>query len=268
MRFAIRNLRASRVNLLMNDYAAGLPSPLAFIGLADAVTRDLNLEPWSARVLPILHQVYVSKGRTRPEMEPDSRKGGTFSTVETVEDFHGSVCVSLILDIPGCNSESALARALIGRRIAGGIISNEDVTVSQVAGDGDGLRGLPRGYAMVRPDHLTHRIIAYSSLDDIDTIASILFPATREPGGGWHVAVATGYRLLEDPDSVPRRIRTRSQDLPHVFVEPCVGIAELVSVRNKRLVEMAEAEFTDLMWRWDVRGDLVLGHPAYQAISN
>ena len=66
MLFAMRNLRASRVNLLMNDFAAGLPSPLSFLGLADALARDLELPPWSARTLPVLHRVEVSKGRTRP----------------------------------------------------------------------------------------------------------------------------------------------------------------------------------------------------------
>lgn len=29
--FVLRDIRASRVNLMMNDYAAGLPSPLSFL---------------------------------------------------------------------------------------------------------------------------------------------------------------------------------------------------------------------------------------------
>lgn len=65
MLFAIKNMKASRVNLLMNDFAAGLPSPLAFIGLGDAIARRLGLNPWSARTLPILHRVDVSQGRTK-----------------------------------------------------------------------------------------------------------------------------------------------------------------------------------------------------------
>ena len=89
---------ASRVNLLMNDFAAGLPSPLSFLGLADALARDLGLAAWSARILPVLHQVSVTEGRTKPEMEA---KSGSFVPVETMEDLTGTVEVSILVDLPG-----------------------------------------------------------------------------------------------------------------------------------------------------------------------
>jgi hypothetical protein len=261
MRFAIRNLNASRVNLLMNDYTAGLPSPMAFLGLAEAVGRSLGIEPWSARVLPILHAVHASQGRTKPEM---IAKSGVFGPSEIVEDMHGIVDVSLLIDLPGVSSASAVEQAMHGKTIAGGVVANAKIDVAAVAADGEAFRGFRRGYAMLRPDAAERRIIASGELREIERIAKIIFPAEREPGRGWIVPVAVGHRLLEDPASVPKRSRTRRGDIPHVFVEPCLGIAELISVRNARLVEADENLTSDRLWAWSAEGDFVLGHPAYQ----
>ncbi|MEI4471076.1 type I-F CRISPR-associated protein Csy2 [Frigidibacter sp. MR17.24] len=264
MRFAVHMLRASRVNLLMNDYTAGLPSPLAFLGLAEAIGRDLGVADWQARVLPILHAVHISDGRTKPEMQP---KSGIFTPIETVEDMVGTVKVSLLLDLPGMENADRLRDAILRRRIAGGTIANRDVRVEPVAPDGSALPGLSRGYAMVRPDQPERRLISSGDMRQMERIARILFPATREPGRGWIVPVAVGHRLLEDPGSVPKRIRTRTPEVPHVFVEPCVGIAELISVRNPRLSGLAEDAMTDRLWSWHAEGDHILGHPAYHPES-
>ncbi len=260
MRFALRNLRASRVNLLMNDYASGLPSPLAFLGLAESIGRDLGVTPWAARVLPVLHAVHPSEGRTKPEME---LKAGTFTPIEIIEDMVGTVEVSILLDLPGCESADAVKNAALCKRIAGGTITNRDLRVDVVASDGSGLKVLSRGYAMVRPDQPERRLISSGDLVQMERIAKILFPAIREPGRGWIVPVAVGHRLLEDPDTVPKRIRARSPDMPHVFVEPCVGIAELISVRNARLTGLDDDGMSDLFWRWSSEGQHILGHPAY-----
>lgn len=261
MHFSIRNLRASRVNLLMNDYAAGLPGPMAFLGLAEAIGRDLGLAPWSTRVLPILHSVQVSDGRTKPEMEP---KGGAFTPVEIMEDMVGTVDVSLILDLPGWEDADAVRARILCRRIAGGTIANRDVRVETVAKDGTCFRGLARGYAMIRPDEDERRIISSGDIDRMERIARLLFPDVRDSGRGWIVPVAIGHRLLEDPERVPKRRNARSAEIPHVFVEPCVGIAELVSIRNPRLTTLDAAGLADRLWRWSAEGQHVLCHPLYQ----
>jgi hypothetical protein len=260
MRFAVHNLCASRVNLQMNDYAAGLPSPMAFLGLAESIGRALGVDHWKASVLPILHAVHVSEGRTKPEMEP---KGGVFTPIEIVEDLVGTVEVSLILDLPRCESADDVRSCILCKRIAGGTISNRDVHVDVVARDGSCLKGLSRGYAMVRPDQDERRIISSGDMDQMERIARILFPEIREPGRGWIVPVAVGHRLLEDPQAVPKRLRARSPDVPHVFVEPCVGIAELVSVRSARLTGLDDDDMADRFWKWSAEGSHVLGHPAY-----
>lgn len=262
--FVLKDIRASRVNLVMNDYAAGLPSPLSFLGLGDLIARQLGLHPWSARVIPILHRVYVSEGRTKPEME---NKSGIFEPIETIEDMTGSVEISLLLHLPGCESESALRAQLVGRRIAGGLIQNDYVEVRSVTPDGSAFRGLRRGYAMIRPEQPERRFITSGDLTPeqpgLEHIAETLFPADRPLSFGWIVPAAVGYRLLEDPKTVPKRIRTRSKDIAHVYAEPVLGIAELVSVRNIRLTSLTMSDLSDLFWSWDARDDLVLGHPAY-----
>ena len=213
MMFLVKNLVASRVNLIQNDYASGLPSPLSFLGLADTLVRALDLKPWSARTLPVLHRVDVSKGRTKPEMEP---KAGAFTPIETMEDLIGTVEVSVLIDLPGCDSASNVMRAMTGRRIAGGLIQNDRIEVEDVTADGSAFRRLRRGYAMMRPDddRPERRRISTGDEESLSAIAHTVFPAERAPGHGWIVPVAAGYRLLEDPETAPKRIRTRDPNTP------------------------------------------------------
>ncbi len=260
MMFSIRNLAASRVNLVMNDFAAGLPSPLSFLGLGDTLVRSLGLEPWSARVLPILHQVSVSTGRTKPEMEAN---GVVFSPIEIMEDLIGSVVVSLLIDIPGLDDDLALKEALVGRRIAGGTISNERFLVDAVTADGSAFSKMQRGYAIIAAKSEERRILSTGSKESLASVAATLFPSTRPPGFGWPIPAAVGYRLLEDPETVPARSRSRSRTVPHVFAEPVLGIAELVSVRNEALNKADAAELAALLWGWDARDTYILGHSAY-----
>jgi hypothetical protein len=260
MRFLIHNLSASRVNLQMNDYAAGLPGPTAFLGLAESVGRDLGVNPWVSRVLPILHSVHVSEGRTKPEMEPS---GSVFGPIETVEDMVGTVRVSLLLDLPGCENADDVRSRIVQKRIAGGIISNRDARVEIVGNDGSALRGSSRGYAIVRPDQEDRRIVSSGDMAVMERIAKTLFPEVREPGRGWIVPVGVGHRLLEDPETAPKRIRTRNPDIPHVFVEPCVGIAELISVRSARLTGLDDAGMSERLWGWATTETHVLVHSAY-----
>ncbi len=258
--FIAHNLQASRVNLLMNDFAAGLPSPLAFLGLGAAIAPELGAERWAVRVLPILHDVQVSEGRTKPEMAP---KDGRFTPIETVEDLIGTVRVSLLLEIPGCSDEHQVSRALIGRRIAGGVIHNDRIEVERVASDGRALTRLERGFAMIRPEQAALGHVATGGIEDLAKIASLLYPAERRPNSGWLVAVAVGHRLLEDPATAPRRANTRDPAIPHVFTEPVVGVAELVSIRNRRMTDLDEDGLADRLWTWTAEGSWITGHSFY-----
>ena len=267
MIFVVKNIRAERVNLLMNNFAAGLPSPLSFIGLADALARDLGLKPWKNRVIPILHHVSASEGRTKPEME---NKSGVFMPIEIMEDMIGSVELSLILDMPECKSKTDVASSLMRHGIAGGIIQNDKIEVTEVTGDGSAFKRLRRGYAMLAPDpdRTENPVISNGERNSFESILKTLFPDERQPESGWMIPVAAGYRLLEDPETAPERSCRRNPNLPHVFAEPLVSLAELVSVRNKRLTELTQENFHDLFWSWQTRSDLILGHSSYFPKAN
>ena len=102
--------------------------------------------------------------------------------------------------------------------------------------------------------------VATGQIDKLMALAAELY---IDPGAGWHVPVAVGHRLLEDPATAPKRENTRDPNIPHVFAEPVVGIAEFVSVRNKRLTELDEGGLSDLLWRWTAERDWIVGHPIY-----
>lgn len=262
MLFLAKELEASQVNLLMNDFAAGLPSPLAFLGLGEAIGRSLGAQNWAVAVLPILHRVDVSEGRTKAEAAP-SRKSGVFAPIEIAEDLIGSVSVSLLLDIPGVSDEHLVRETMIGRRIAGGPIHNREIIVKRMPADGSCFSGVSRGYAMMPARPPKSDSIATGVIDQLQALAAELYPAEREPGTGWFVPVAVGHRLLENPDSAPKRANTRDPKIAHVFAEPVVGIAELVSVRSKRLKETSAEALPDLFWRWKAQGDWIVGHRNY-----
>lgn len=253
-----RGLTFDGVNLLMNDYASGLPSPLAFLGLAAAIAPALGVGRWGVGVLPILHEVTDSAGRTKPEM---INKAGSFAPGEIFEDMTGRVVASLLFDIDAPVSPKDIADALEGRRLAGGGMSSLRVEARAVASDGSALKGVARGYALIRPDEPRRCAVSTGSTESLEHIADLLWPVVSEPG--WRVPVAVGHRMLEDPDTVPARRNTRNPDIPHVFVEPAVGLAELVSVRNARMTEADPETFADLFWRWHTPAPWILAHPAY-----
>ena len=251
----------------MNDFAAGLPSPLAFLGLGDAIARYLGLAPWCARTLPVLHKVEPSRGRTKAEMErdkPRSQKSAHFQflPIEIVEDLTGYVEVSLLLDLPGCDDDLAVGKAIEGRRIAGGAFQDDCLQVLEVTPDGSAFGKLQRGFAMIRSETECH-VISTGEQDSLSQIAELLFSEERTSDSGWIVPVAVGHRLLEDPDIVTTRIWSRNPNVPHVFTEPVLGIAELVSIRNKRLTGLTEEGLNSLLWSWKANDDYVVGHAAY-----
>lgn len=263
MLFIVRSLHASRVNLLMNDFAAGLPSPLAFLGLADSLCRVLGLRPWSASIMPILHEVRTSEGRTRPEMAPSRKDRRRFTLSETPEDLFGEVHASILLHLEGCDDPHAVKDALWMRRLAGGPIDGRRVDVAAVAANGSAFEKVARGYAVLAPSNPTLARVATGAIEDLVEVADLLFPAERIPGTAWRTPLAVGYRLLEDPETAPKRAGTRDPSLPHVFAEPTVGVGELVSVRSKRLTDLDALSLRSALWRWHAQGTWVLGHPAY-----
>jgi hypothetical protein len=267
MRVLISNMSASRVNLLQNDYASGLPSPTAFLGLADVIGHALGFDRWSMSVLPVLHQVMPSAGRTRPEF---IKKGRKFSATENVEDMHGHVKFSMLLDLPEPRAIDQIRAASRHRFLAGGAIfpdhGSQPITVSELPADGQGFRKCALGRVLVpglRDDMAG--TVSFGDPGSFAKLKSVLMcPSTDEnPTPGFRVPVAIGYRLITTPGQNPVPACARDDKTPHVFAEPGVGVAELVSVRNPRLTDLDEPGLSELFWRWSASGDHITAHPVY-----
>lgn len=271
MRYLVSGLVASRVNLLQNDYAAGIPSPLAFLGLSSVISYGLGFGFHNAKILPILYAVSPSVGRTRPEFtfKSSEQKRG-FAPVEIQEDMHGHVEFGFAIELPGIVNPEQIAKQLVGRRLAGGLIFNrqhgKQIRVQQISGDGSGLRDSPRGRVLIpglRDD--TRGQICFGGEGQIANIRDILAVRASEnnPTPGLRVPVAIGFRLLTLPGQNPIPKFARDNHTPHVFGEPGLGVAELVSVRNRTLTELDEEDFGELFWSWSVAGPHIVAHPSY-----
>lgn len=262
MLFVAKELKASRVNLLMNNFTAGLPSPLSFIGLGDVIARNLSDDTpsWSVSVLPILHEVNVSIGRLKPEMQ---RTGSFFKPIETFESMHGTVCVSVIFDIPNCDDEIEVAEILNGKRICGGPIWNKEIIVEKVLPNGSAFSKLNRGYAIIAPSEPEMRLTSRGDHASLTRLAETLYQREKTKGSGWIIPSPVGYKLIEDPQITTVRSGVRDQNIPHVFAEPLTGIAELVSIRNAKLRDAKPEEFSKFMWSWQSNSHEIVGHSAY-----
>jgi hypothetical protein len=220
-----------------------------------------------ARVMPILSSVTPSSGRTPPEYE---RKGRSFGAAEIPEDMHGHVTFSLLLDLPGKTTAHDVAAAMSGTRLAGGIIfSNQhgkNFRVREINGDGAGLRYAPRGRALVpglRPE-LRHKV-CFADPGQVTMIRDLLSVRASEadPTPGFRVPVAIGFRLLTQPGQNPIPEFSRDDHTPHVFAEPGVGVAELISVRNPALTDLDAEDLQNFMWSWSVSGRHLVAHSVY-----
>jgi len=263
MNYLLTGLRASKVNLLQNDYCGGLPAPTAFLGLAAAVAHDLGLSRWDLSALPILHRVDRSNGRLRPAMEV---KSDAYVTVELQEDLTGTVSFSMVLSLPEARSEADILAALTGKRLGGGVIFG-DVRRMQVIALSDDPKDLlkaPRGYALLPwyRDGKTEK--SFGDPASLRRVASALWPDDAKDRKGWRVPVAIGFRLLGSPGPAPTG--ARNMTVPHVFAEPGVGVAELVSIRSPRLTDLSAEDYLALFWSWAPTQTHVLVHKSYHSL--
>jgi len=259
MKLQIGPLRADGVNLLANDFVAGLPSPGAALGFAGALLRYAGVEDWSHEVLMILHSVDLRKGRQRAH---PAAKGGIPENIEIKEGLFGSAIFTMVIDTPYAVSNDSLSRSLNLMRFAGGVITpyqrngNRDLFLLDQRVeilDSNAMLSdlnLPRGYALCPQQTLPGKALV--SFGDYSTLSMIRDRGySHQKGQGWHVPVACGYRLLEDPhEAKPRRgSRCGYKKHPHVFAEPAVGLGEFISIRNQSLL-ISISELNRYMWKW------------------
>lgn len=262
MMFATPPMRAFSASVVGNDATAGLPSPSAFLGLAGAALRSLDVDPWSVRVVPILHRVDVSEGRTRGHMVKNERGNDPFIKVlEIPETMIADVVFSMIVILDDAHAPRRLdpreiADSFVGRRFAGADMFC--LGARGVIEIDAGLRGLgriPSGRALIPAFGRGPMPVALRSLNEFAALADTLHPVEPHPGRGWLVPVPVGYELLETP--VPGRRGSRDATIPHAFVESLTGIGELVSVRSPRM-RQALSIGQDGLWGYDRTPERIL----------
>lgn len=269
MRVLVGPFSAGRASLLQNDYASGLPSPMAFLGLSDAIGHACGLSRWSVKVLPILHELNPSTGRTKPELALKGKTAAAarFAPGEIQETMIGHVIASVVLDLPQTVDIFQIQRFMASANLAGSPVFplSQNLRILEIGDQGSDLFASRRGYAFV-PSGLGKRIepVSFGQGETLQDISARLHPVEREKGSGWLVPAAVGYRFLEDPETVPPRTGTRSPDHPHVFAEPAVSIAELVSIRNSRLTDSEGSELESAFWSWTATSTGTFSHPIYR----
>lgn len=266
IRVLLTNMCASRVNLMQNDYAAGLPSPLAFMGLGSSILHDLGFDRWSVRILPVIHDLVVSQGRTKPTPEP---QGARLRNVELPEDMHGTVNFSIALDLPEERDISEIENSIVGKRLAGGAIFRSTpvrpIRAIAASADGEGLKKLARGRAMT-PMTIAKTATSFGEDLSIREVKRLLNPSRdkeAEKALGYRVPVAIGYRLLTRPGANPIPAMARDAVTPHVFAEPGVGVGELISIRNPRLTMLTASELAAVFWHWSIGTSHITAHPLF-----
>lgn len=259
--FLIGPFAASRVNVLQNDFAAGLPAPTAFVGLAASVAPAVGAPRWGVGVLPLIHEISVSPGQTRGQMSKDV---AGIKVLDIPADMTGTVRFSLIVDLPA-GKAGQIMTAVSTARLAGGLIFPCDDAKMVEIQDGASLRRIAPG-RLILP--LAGLPVARRT-GDVEAWLAAVFPSpvTDDAGDkvptGWRVPLAVGFGLLEDPATAPRRGATRSDAVPHVFAEPIAGVGELASHKSARVRGMSVEDLRALCWKYHTRGDVVAAHRAY-----
>lgn len=250
----IPDLVAHRVSLIQNDYVSGLPSPFAFLGLVENAGRKARAAPWSLGVIPIIHQINESPGRTKGHAV---KSGRATKTLEIVEDIRGSVTFSLLIDLGEGDAEiDVLSRTIRQGRLAGGMIVPLSARFSPELIEAEFFRRIKRGRAVLP----MRGQATWSGKGSPDGWFDDAHPSDRADKPGWRVPLAVRYDHVEEPAT--GRSGTRDSRLKHAFSEPVAGVGELVSPRNERLRD--DDEVRNLMWRYDQKPGSVAAHHFYQ----
>ena len=255
-RYVLGPFIAYDANLAPGDFVAGVPSPFAALGLAGAIARKARIDGWSVASIPVIHKIELSPGRLRAAPEVRS---GKLKSIEVVETVTGQIEFSLLLEFPGYVSKSVVTKYMKGARFSGGSCFPLGTRalgdcVREIEGDDlpRALRGIPRGYVLTPPsaERTQCGLISYGERDSLEAVISAVFPGDRKKGSGMLIPCPVGYRLCEDPHTAEVRKGGRDQSTPHVFADQALGIAELISIRNRTHFSSTKNAFEHFAWRW------------------
>lgn len=264
--YTITGMSAGLVNVVQNNYCAGIPSPTAFIGFASALFEKIGLDQKEAKVIPVLHMCQVSTGRTLGQQIPASKDDVKSQDMHT--DMPANIRFSVLIQTDASDIESDLKKVVPAMRFGGKPIFG-DIEAKRVERDGRAMRSLERGYAIVPPINEVNRGVAsFGDEASWKQVSQFLMKerATADgdqvPNVGWRVPVAIGYEYIKG-FRITNKSLLRDPNKPHSFASPGVGIAELVSVKNHTLSEMTAEEIDDLFLQWSFNSDKVVIHNSY-----
>lgn len=255
-RFIVGPFTAHDANLAPGDFVVGMPSPFSALGMAGAIARKAGLNGWGVAAIPVFHKIDLSAGRLRSAPVAEGKK---LKPVEVSETVTGQVEFSLLMEFPGHVSTTAIARHLERSRFSGGSIFAEGNRrlidlVHEIEGDDLplALRRTPRGYALTPPDpdRQGYSHVSFGEKETLEEVIAASSPGDRAKGSGMMVPCPVGYRLCEDPNTALPRKGGRDQTTPHVFVDQALGVAELISIRNRTQFGSVKEAFNHLAWRW------------------
>jgi len=258
--------RAENVNLSGSDFVTGIPSPSAALGFVGAIARKLGVLGWDHRAILIIHDLEEGTGRQRGEQ---AIKAGRLIPVEIAETVTGRGLFTIIAEIPGHHSITSLTAAFIRMRFSGGsIFAPSGLSLPQVVRPVKGLdisailAQLPRGMALAPPqDRNDARTVSFGEETSLEDIAFRSYSAKGMKMGGYLVPCPVGYRVLEETMTETPPRRCRNTEIPFALVDSAVGLAEYVSIRNRKAFEDTHAAFDACGWAWSCTGNLKMFSP-------
>lgn len=248
----LSDITASRVSAIQNDFVAGCPGPLTFLGFVGAIAKDMGASPWDFRVMPIFHDVQVSPGRTKPEFRV---KSGEYAPDEITEAITAQVRFSVLVDTGDDKDASWFQNALENRKFGGGLAWGGKAI--ECVDEGRALYRSKRGYAMLP---LEGAPVTAGEAGGFDALSAFLFETPHAFRVG---AASVGYRHIGEVSPPGHRAGVRSPNHPHTFSEPLTSAVRFISIRNPEMTELDTEGLLSRMFAWSYDATQACAHPAY-----
>ncbi|WP_298611067.1 type I-F CRISPR-associated protein Csy2 [uncultured Thiothrix sp.] len=285
----LKKLRVQNANALSSPFTFGFPAVTAFMGFAHRIQREFNPtndpDSFLCTGIGIVSHHFTmqdyQEGYNRClkiTANPLDKEGDRPSFIE---EGRCHLTVSLLLEIenlPSFNDKflQKIRNLLAGRlKLAGGdLLYRPDLEKENIRLIDDkpaNFRQLIPGYALIERKDLMLNTMqtgqdSLSALYDAlvvkhrcsqDEQGKVIWQSQRKYEG-WLVPIATGFHALTSPALAEQQ---RDAETPHRFAESVVTLGEFKMPLPARFPN----GFKDLMWRYQVRGDLYLcTQDAYQ----
>lgn len=289
---AIGEFGVSQANALSDGlFLSAVPPLTAWTGFATALSLRLDKKPKNISVAPVIGEANLHRGHAKYVRY----RSGQLSDVSsrgvqhpTIDDRRSSFNAYLLIDIESDESlsTSVIQQALIGLRLAGGVIHpikpQQPIPIRVFVGDGDktsrqqALAYLPSYFYML--EDASHLVTAACEQGDLQGFDILTAPMRRWAGDeteaelkkhlhlperpiwlpakkhGYYRPMAVGYQLLEPP----RQRQGARDELAHAFAEPVFTLIRFRTVASIRKTHNPRKDGS-YFWRQGIRAENVLG---------